>query len=339
MTRQQPVGFLLPSFSIVLETENLANADVKGLGRSLASLDQQNLSPTQANEVFLIDSGETPRPLLASLCQQYSWLQIQVAPPRTTYYKAKMLGAAAATGDIIVYYDSDCLYQPDWLRLMLQPFSQNEQIQVVAGETTTRGWGPYGTAMAIAYIFPQFSGDTELTPTTQYFLNNVAFRRKFLLQHPIPTGLPLYRGNCVIHAAELQQQGHIIWKQPLAKTLHAPPNGLTHFCWRFLLIGHDYYWQQRLLKEKERDEQRQKTDVIAASAIAPLALRAKLGIFGDRLSKMIAANPRHLLYLPFALPIALAAALLIYLGYLITSLQPKLLSSGLSSQGGRHSKS
>jgi hypothetical protein len=45
---------LLPSFSIVLETENLANADIQGLARSLDSLAVQEPKPTAANEVWLI---------------------------------------------------------------------------------------------------------------------------------------------------------------------------------------------------------------------------------------------------------------------------------------------
>lgn len=52
----------LPSFSIVLETENLANADINKLSESLNSLVNQDLSPTQANEVLLIDSGDVPPP-------------------------------------------------------------------------------------------------------------------------------------------------------------------------------------------------------------------------------------------------------------------------------------
>jgi len=310
----------LPSFSIIVETENLANADIRGLARWMVGLTQQQPAPTQAREVFLIDSGDTPRQLLSDLCQLYPWLQILEAPPGTSYYQAKMLGADQATGDIIVYYDSDCLYPSDWLQLMLQPFQQDPAIQVVAGETTTHGRGIYGTAMAIAYIFPQFTGETQLTPTQQYFLNNVAFRREFLLQHPIPTDLPLYRGNCVIHADRLRQQGHTLWKQPLARTLHAPPSSLSHFFWRFLLIGYDYYWQQRLLRQ-----QHQHQTLPPSSDPTLVGLKGKLGIFSDRWRKMLANNPRHLLYFPLALPIILAAASLIYGGFLITCWKPKFL--------------
>ncbi len=315
-----PFDKTLPSFSIILETENLANADLEGLSRSLASLVNQDVSPSQANEVLLIDSGDAPSDLLKQLCDRYPWIKIHPAPPGTGYYKAKMLGAQIATGDIIVYCDSDCIYEPTWLRTILTTFTQGEHIQAVAGETTTRGVGPYGTAMALTYIFPQYTDETALTPSSQYFLNNVAFRRRFLLENPIPTELPLYRGNCVVHAHNLLKDGHTIWRHPKARATHAPPNGLSHFFWRFLLIGHDYYWQNRLLSrpnqepgngEKYRD---------------PLGgLHGKMHVFLERLQRMMKNEPRHLLYLPLSIPIAAISVLLIFAGNKITALKPDYL--------------
>lgn len=301
----------LPSFSIVLETENLANADIQGLVSTIAALAQQDPPPTAANEVLLIDSGDTPLDLLAHLCQRYPWIKVHHAPIATHYYKAKMLGAELSTGAIVVYYDCDCLYAPNWLRTMLTSFTHPD-VQIVAGETTTRSVGIYGTAMALSYIFPQYSGQKTPTPVKQYFLNNVAFRREFLLQHPIPTNLPLYRGHCVIHAHELCQQGYTIWSQPQAKATHAPPNGLSHFFWRFLLIGHDYYWQKKLLGT-------------ASSDPTLLGMKGKIQVFYDRIHKMVTNNPRHIIFFPLAIPIVLGSAILIYLGYLITVWSPYYL--------------
>lgn len=300
------------NFSIVLETENLETADLAGLLRSLASLEAQDPPPTAANEVLLIDSGDIPETLLAQLCQQYPWIKVCPAPPGTEYYQAKMLGAELATGEIIVYYDSDCIYAPDWMRKILDPFSQPE-IQVVAGETTTNGVGIYGTAMALGYIFPQYSGRTELTPGKSYFLNNVAFRRSFLLSHPIPTDLPLYRGNCAVHANELVQSGVTIWQQPLAQVLHSPPNGLDHFFWRFLLIGYDYYWQKKLIPTATNAEPTMS------------GIKGKFEIFIDRIRKMRDRDMRHLFFLPLSLPVVLISSFLIYIGYQITTQRPHYL--------------
>ncbi len=307
----------LPSFSIVLETENLVNADFQGLVRSLECLAAQDPSPSLANEVVLIDSGDTPTTVLNQLCEQYPWLKVHAAPAGIGYYESKMIGAAIATGEIVVYYDSDCLYNSHWLRSILTPFAERRDVHIVAGETTTRGVGVYQTAMALTYIFPQYSGRSQPTPIQQYFLNNVAFRRSLLLKYPIPTHLPLYRGNCVIHAHQLMAIGETIWQQPLARALHAPPSGLHHFFWRFLLIGHDYYWQKKLLPGRASRE--------ATAETTMSGIGGKLSVFVDRVSKMMQHDRRHALYLPFAFPIALLSALLIYVGYLITAWKPHYL--------------
>ncbi|MBW4578871.1 MAG: glycosyltransferase [Tildeniella nuda ZEHNDER 1965/U140] len=314
------------SFSLVLETENLANADLDGLSQSLASLAQQELPLTAANEVLIVDSGNTPAQLLAQLCDRYPWLQVHQAPSSTGYYKAKMLGAAQVTGQVVVYGDSDCAYEPDWLRSLLMPFTSDNDVQVVAGETTTRGVGIYGTAMALTYIFPQYSGEHALAPTAQYFLNNVAFRREFLLQQPIPADLPLYRGNCVIHAHALKRYGYTIWRQPLARATHAPPSDLSHFFWRFLLIGHDYYWQQRLSAQTGSETAKPKAAQTALDDRDPTSsFQGKIDIFFDRIRKMVQHDRRHLLYLPFSVPIASASVMLIFIGYVITSRKPDYL--------------
>ncbi|MEW6495967.1 MAG: glycosyltransferase family 2 protein, partial [Cyanobacteriota bacterium] len=201
--------------------------------------------------------------------------------------------------------------------------------------TMTRGLGVYGTAMVIAYIFPPFSGEKTLTPTSQYFLNNVAFRREFLLKHSIPTELPLYRGNCAIHAHHLLQQGYTIWRQPQARATHAPPSSLSHWFWRFLLIGHDYYWQNTLLAQTHATQDSDLRFAAPHHAYANAAalryrnsmsgFKGKLQVFCDRVGKMLAHEPRHLVYLPFALPVALSAATLVAVGYIITSFQPNYL--------------
>ncbi|MGI0485713.1 glycosyltransferase family 2 protein [Pantanalinema rosaneae CENA516] len=312
----------LPSFSLVLETENLENADLNDLLRSLASLTNQEISPQQANDVLLIDSGDTPAELLAELCRQYPWITVKTAPPATGYYTAKMLGATWATGEIIVYFDSDCIYESSWLTQMLLPFTQDPAINVVAGETRTRGRGAYGTAMALTYIFPQYSGQTKLTPVPQYFFNNVAFRREFLLQHPIADNLPLFRGNCVLHAHDLRQQGYTIWRQPLARATHAPPEHGSHFFWRFLLIGHDYYWQKQLLKDRVSTAT-SKSDRL--ESFREGGFQGKVQVFFERVQKLFADDRRHWFYLPLAIPIAATSILLIFIGYWITRFQPDYL--------------
>lgn len=307
----------LPSFSIVLETENLATAKLEGLAQAIAALARQEMPPTEANEVLLIDTGDAPADLLQQLCQSYPWLTVYRAPTGIEYHEVKMLGAEQATGEIVVYYDCDCWYEPHWLRSLLTPFSERSDVDVVAGETITRGVGPYRTAMALTYIFPQYSGRKTLTPSEHYYLNNVAFRRSFLLSHPIPLDLPLYRGNCAIHANELLQQGYTIWQQPAARATHPPPETLQFFIWRFLLIGHDFYWQGRLLAKASR-----------SGHPSYIGFLEQLRIFGDRIRKMVVHDPRHLLFLPLSIPVVAVSVALIFIGHTITRLKSDVLLKG-----------
>lgn len=336
-----------PSFSLILETENLETADIKGLEKSIASLAQQ-AQISAAHEVLLIESGDTPPALLQQLQSIYPWLTIKTAPPNTEYYASKMLGLEWTTGEILIYYDSDCIYDRNWLTVLLESF-QNPEIQIVGGETTTDGVGFYGTAMALCYIFPQYSGLSDLIPAQQYFLNNVAFRRSVLETIPIPTGLPLYRGNCVVHAQQLLAAGYRIWRQPKARSLHAPPNGFKHYIQRFLLIGHDWYWQKQL-KSLSASNPIDKPLIVSPSShshskINPtdptspinsiasddptITQQSKLKIGFDRIAKMIQRDRRHAFYLPLCLPIVFVSVLLIAIGYQTTRRRPHYLRDRL----------
>ncbi|PMB30212.1 glycosyl transferase family 2, partial [Fischerella thermalis CCMEE 5319] len=104
------------------------------------------------------------------------------------------------------------------------------------------------------------------------------------------------------------------WRQPQARATHAPPSGLSHFFWRFLLIGHDYYWQNRLLA-KSQQKYRDPT----------AGLQGKLQILSERLSKMFTNQPIHIIYLPLAIPIVITSVVLVLIGYVITLFHPDYL--------------
>lgn len=177
MVQLQPKTQLkLPSFSIIIETENLSSAELEGFSQCLTALAAQDLSPENANEVLIVESGDVPADVIERLHADYPWITFRRIESGIGYYEAKMNGATLATGDIIVLCDSDCTYKSSWLRNILTPFSENPDIQVVAGETTTPASSPYSVAIALTYIFPRFSHQKVLSSSSSYFCNNVAFR-------------------------------------------------------------------------------------------------------------------------------------------------------------------
>ncbi|MBF2026656.1 MAG: glycosyltransferase family 2 protein [Oscillatoriales cyanobacterium C42_A2020_001] len=309
----------LPSFSIIVETENLSSSELEGLSASLNSIAAQDIPPTAANEVLILESGDVPAEMIQRLCQDYPWLTVRSIPANLDYYAAKMKGVALATGEVIVLADSDCVYEPNWLRSLLQPFA-DATVQAIAGETRTSSKGTYGLAISLTYIFPPFSQKNTLQPTRFYFCNNAAFRRLFLLKHPIPTDLPIYRGNCVIHAHTLTQQGITLWRQPAARATHAAPNGISHFLWRFLLLGYDTLLIYRLKRSPGNTEPVVKPVLDLGISLAIALFRVKQVI--QRLVILILEHPLRLLNLPVALVVALASLLLFTVGLIISYVRP-----------------
>lgn len=321
-----------PSFSIVYETENLASVELENIYRSLASLAAQDVSPEQANEFLIIDSGNAPAEVIEQLCSTYPWITVQRVPG-ISYYEAKMLGATLATGKIVVFCDSDCVYVSNWLRNLLTTFLQNSDINIVAGETSTPLRNPYELAIAMHYFFPRFSGREQPYESSYYFLNNVAFRRDFLLQNPIPTDLPLYRGNCSIHCDSLCKSGYKIWQHPQARATHEAPT-ISFSFWRYLLLGCDEVLYQRI--EYRLTECSDITNHSQSSANLNLTFYQRIRSIAsvvrrvrpfkwEQIRPVLREDPRRLIFFPIAVPIILWFELLYTIGSVTADLQPDWL--------------
>ena len=310
--RKQPDDAIpLPSFSIVVETENLALTDIAGLEESLDSLAVQQPSPSQANEVIVIESGDVPAALRDRLTNKYPWVRFVLSESDLSYVGAKVEGARRATGEIVLYADSDCVYEPGWIRSMLAPFAAYRDLCVLAGETGIRGEGPYALAMALTFFFDGHTGGKDLYQLPLYYFNNAAFRRRFLLENPPPTDETFYRGGIALHIAELCKNGHTIWWQPRARAHHAPPKGLVTWFWRYLLMGWDHVAIRRATMDRWQTTRR-----VRVSRWTKLK---------RRLNSNLVRKPIRALYLPLALPIAAASTGLVYLGERITRVRPNYI--------------
>jgi glycosyltransferase involved in cell wall biosynthesis len=319
---KQETESIFPSFSIVYETENLSSVELENIYRSLASLATQDISPAQANEFLIVDGGYAPAEVIEELSSKYPWINVKQVPG-ISYHEAKMKGATLATGEIVVFCDSDCVYEPNWLRNMLTLF-QNREINIVAGETSTVIRNPYELAVAMNYLFSRFSNREHPYKSDHYFLNGVAFRRNFLLQNPIPCDLPLYRGHCKVHTYSLcYLQGHAIWKHPKAKAIHEPPT-MSFISWRYLLMGHDNLVGNRVKRLLGKNQNNtfladvnqtpaKKFRAFVSKILAPFKPKQALEVLRE--------DPRRILMLPIAIPIVLWFRLLFSLGRLITYFQ------------------
>ena len=239
----------LPSFSILIETENLARADDEELRLCLDSMAAQDLSLDAADQVLLLCGAHAPDDVHEHFRSRYPWLDLLPLDPGVEYYEAKTAGLRASTGDIVVFCDSDCVYASEWLESILQLFAERPDVAVVAGETVMPAATWMGAAMQLCHMFPgELGPEQEPALTRNYWANNVAFRRNTLEHCPLPVDLALYRGHCTLHARQLRAQDQLIVKHPRARALHATPNGLWHVVWRFLMKGHDkthQFWLNR----------------------------------------------------------------------------------------------
>jgi hypothetical protein len=122
-----------------------------------------------------------------------------------------------------------------------------------------------------------------------------------------------------LHAARLLAAGHTILRQPEARAQHAAPNGLSHFFWRFLLMGFDGVVVPRLIAEEAspvtrfRDQRRR-----TFSLIRFWAVQATLKLTGE-----IRRNPSRLLTLALAVPVFAAAVALQAAGALAGLVAPQ----------------
>jgi glycosyltransferase involved in cell wall biosynthesis len=318
---------------LIYETENLSSVELENIYKSLASLAEQTLSLAQANEFLIIDGDYAPPEVIEELSSKYPWISVKKIPG-IRYYEAKMKGAELATGEIVIYCDSDCTYNPSWLNNILSKFAENSEINVIAGETATPIRNLYELAIALHYFFPRFSHQSEPYLSNHYFLNNVAFRRDFLLQNPIPTELPLYRSNCLLHAYYLTSlKGYQIWKHPEVQAIHEPPT-LSFMTWRSLLRGSDRVWRQIIKSRLTQNPDITQGSELSAQTNLNLPDKIKGAIstlFESKIAtphqikSALKEDVRRLVFFPLTIPYILWFELLYFLGSAITYWQPNLL--------------
>lgn len=207
-------------FSVVIETENLDRESIETLLSSLESIDQQTLHPTLAHQALLMNAGQVSGEVVERIEQRYEWLTVVDTPPGTGYYELKMDGFHRTSSEIVVFLDSDVVFDPGCIESLVGFLRGATGRQIVCGETTIKPDSFYALVLLLSWTFPPRSRRREPHRTPGYPANQFAVRRSLLQQHPIPVRLDLQRGNCSVHARELARSGVAIWKHPDAGASH-----------------------------------------------------------------------------------------------------------------------
>jgi glycosyltransferase involved in cell wall biosynthesis len=313
---------------MILETANLELADLAVLNRCLDSIARQDIDITTAREVLMVHSGDVPSELVQRLSGNYAWLDVLNVPQETGYGQAKMIGVAQTTGDIIVFFDSDCDYEPGWLRGLLGGLADHPDVGLLGGETMMSSDTALGLAASVLFTFESFTHGTKIYQHRRVHLNSVAVWRQILVDHPIeayPNVLAAGGISTTMLARSIREGGKKVARQPLSRAIHAPPNGFRHFFWRFLSMGHDAvnFYRLEAAQRKENDRREPEIGALILRFFGLAAERIRETV--KKLSFILKEQPRRWLLLPLALPLLLLGIGLQVTGYISNLLFPKLI--------------
>lgn len=178
-------------------------------------------------------------------------LEIRIeAAPGLHYYDLKNLGARRASGELLLFLDSDVIPEPGWLRHLVAA-GHREEVRVVGGDAFIAPEDLVSKAFSVFWFFNAphvvFPPDQPtLKPHKQFFANNVLFERATFLAHPFPK-MPdgMTRGACLQLARELERAGIPVYRELRARVSHPAPNGWRHFFARAMAQGRDGVFRER----------------------------------------------------------------------------------------------
>ena len=250
----------LPSFSIVVEWENVRLAEFgrarKMLCELFRQLQQEHNNFTDKPEIILvydpdkISSEKIGRAIESEYRSNKYLATLSFVEGRNLdYFRAKNLGAQHTHGDIIIFLDSDVVPEDGWLSSIVSPF-KGAAVDVVCGRTYITTEGLYDSACALFWQFPLRDPCEGLVEVeiSSVFSNNIAFRRHQFVQMPFPD-LDQFRGHGRRLLQEMKSAGRGIYLQNSARCAHPPPNGFYHFVCRAICDGYDDYMRATQYKE------------------------------------------------------------------------------------------
>jgi hypothetical protein len=245
-TPRDRAGAVGPLVSVVIEWDNARVSELaraREMYRVLWSQVGRLIGARVIELLFLYDALKVDPAVIESVTAapgiaRCAGVAVQlVGTPGLGYCALKNEGAKHASGDIVVFLDSDVIPEPDWLDEIVRPF-RDPGVQLVAGTSYIEPVSLYSRAFALTWFFPLRTPDGPLGTTSSFFANNLAGRRDFLARYPFPDE-PRFRGQGITLANRLAREGIPIYSNPNARVSHPAPNGLSHFVRRALCEGHD----------------------------------------------------------------------------------------------------
>lgn len=242
--------------SIIIEWENVLLSELDRCRRMLQIIYEQSVEIHSSVEMIILNN---PEQVSIESVITFFKKNLTIDPsnsvkvrfeesPDSHYYELKNFGADRATGDIIVFVDTDVIPEDKWLHELVTPFMEDPTVNVIAGNTYVDPIDSVNKAFALGWFFPMREKDSWGSKSVQeFYANNVAFRKSLFLQYyfpPMPFGMT--RGSCEILAKKLYENNIPILMKNAAQTKHPAPNGWKHIIVRALANGRDRVLRKRM---------------------------------------------------------------------------------------------
>ena len=170
------------------------------LAPTLLGLERQTY-PADRIEAIVVVDADVPEADAAAVARRFGFVRL-ARSSATNYYAAKNAGARAARGTVVALLDGDCTPAADWLERLVARLQPG--VAAVGGRTRYGSGTPLASTLAIpdfGYVLGEPSG-----AATGFNINNVAFPRDVLLEHPFDERLRR-NGGCYFLYHQLRAAG------------------------------------------------------------------------------------------------------------------------------------
>lgn len=209
----------LPLVSVVIDTIT-ARYDVEGggsmaedLAATLTGLERQSY-PRELIEAIVVLDGNVPAMAADEVRRRFPFVRFAESPA-ANYCAAKNAGAEVARGSIVALLDGDCEPEVEWLERLVSRLEPS--IAGVAGRTRYARTSLRARTLSVpdfGYVVAERSG-----AASGLNLNNVAFHRDVLREHPLDARIRR-NGGCYFLYHQLRAAGKQVAYEPRAVTAH-----------------------------------------------------------------------------------------------------------------------
>lgn len=238
----------IPSFSLVIEWENVLHVEFSRATKMLSIVSEQMMELSQSMSfkpelIISYNPDEIKKEQVEKIVDKYlskckTRIDLKIIPGRGLhYYELKNNASSYCTKEIIIFLDSDIIPEDNWLINLLAPF-QNKEISVVGGHTYINSESFYERSFALYWHFPlQLEYLDHVCEKETFVANNMAIRRKVFENFHFPISTQ-FRGQCVTLSEILWRNRIMIYRTPFAKGNHPAPK-FKRFFLEALCEGYD----------------------------------------------------------------------------------------------------